>query len=157
MFRSQNLNNKLFGNFNLYNISTNTLQHINLAKHDIYPHFNNSVMRDTQTTLIINSGKLLINLYDAKINKEISLFAENDCLCGLSLDDDKSVSNNAKMHRDVVYTNKKYALYIYPNIFYKFYSFDNSNFQMMFNSNRSINYYTFNKINNYFVSSTEYL
>ncbi len=40
----------------------NTLQFITLPKHDIYPHYNNFLMKDVQTNIIVHSGKLLLNL-----------------------------------------------------------------------------------------------
>jgi len=185
MFRFKNLNNKFSRYSNLYSNSVNTFQFMNLAKHDIYPHFNHAVMRDTPTTLIVNSGKLLVSLYHSKLRKEISLFAEYNCLSQLSyaeqLDKDYQVyqinsnknnlisyySNvkNLVINRDsnvfnsdsIIHTNEKYALYIYPGIFYSIYSYDTTNFQMMFNSKKIINYYTFNRNNNYFLVGSENL
>lgn len=153
MFRFKNLNNKFSGYSNLYTNAINTFQFINLAKHDIYPHFNHAVMRDTPTTLIINSGKLLVNLYHVKLRKEISLFAEDNYLSQLNQEEENLASNSDS----IIHTNEKYALYIYPGIFYSIYSYDNSNFQIMFNSNKIINYYSFNRNNKYFLVGTEYL
>ena len=179
MFRFKNLNNKFSGYSNLYSNAVNTFQFMNLAKHDIYPHFNHAVMRDTPTTLIVNSGKLLVSLYHAKLRKEISLFAEDNCLSQLNQEEqhDNLESSNNKLisycsnehnlvlntdtnvlnYDSIIHTNKKYALYIYPGIFYSIYSYDNTNFQMMFNSNKTIHYYTFNRNNKYFLAGTEYI
>ena len=177
MFRFKNLNNKFSGYSNLYTNAVNTFQFMNLAKHDIYPHFNHAVMRDTPTTLIVNSGKLLVSLYHAKLRKEISLFAEDNCLSqlnqekqfkNLQSDNKKLISyhgQNLAVNNDstvfnsnsIIHTNEKYALYIYPGIFYSIYSYDNTNFQMMFNSNKTVHYYTFNRNNKYFLSKIEHI
>ena len=179
MFRFKNLNNKFSGYSNLYSSAVNTFQFINLAKHDIYPHFNHAIMRDTPTTLIVNSGKLLVSLYNAKLQKEISLFAEDNCLSQLNQEQEynnlqtnnkKFISyyeqnlainnnNNKKVLNSdsIIHTNERYALYIYPGIFYYIYSYDNTNFQIMFNSNKTIDYYIFNSNNKYFLTGAEYL
>ena len=179
MFRFRNLNNKFSGYSNLYSNAVNTFQFMNLAKHVIYPHFNHAVMRDTPTTLIVNSGKLLVSLYHAKLRKEISLFVEDNCLSQLNQEEqtenlesnkNKLISyysneQNLALDRDtnvfnsdsIIHTNEKYALYIYPGIFYSIYSYDNSSFQIMFNSNKTIDYYTFNRNNKYFLAGAEHI
>ena len=160
MFRFKNLNNKFSGYSNLYTNAVNTFQFINLAKHDIYPHFNHAVMRDTPTTLIVNSGKLLVSLYHAKLCKEISLFAEDNCLSQLNQKEQNLIGKNESIvfnSDSIIHTNDKYALYIYPGIFYSIYSYDNSNFQIMFNSNKTVHYYTFNRNNKYFLGKIEHL
>ena len=160
MFRFKNLNNKFSGYSNLYTNAVNTFQFINLAKHDIYPHFNHAIMRDTPTTLIVNSGKLLVSLYHAKLRKEISLFAEDNCLSQLNQKEQNLIGKNESIVFNcdsIIHTNEKYALYIYPGIFYSIYSYDNTYFQMMFNSNKTIDYYTFNSNNKYFLASAEHI
>ena len=177
MFRFKNLNNKFSKYSSLYTNSVNTFQFINLAKHDIYPHFNHAIMHDAPTTLIVHSGKLLVSLYNAKLRKEISLFAEDNCLSQLNQEEQSEnlQSDNKKLISyygqnlafdcdrkvfncdNIIHTNEKYALYINPGIFYSIYSYDDTDFQMMFNSNKIINYYTFNRNNKYFLSGGEHL
>lgn len=161
MFRFKNLKTKLHNSYNLYNISTNTFQNLNLVKHDIYPHFNNAIKRETPTTLIVNSGKILVSLFDINTNKELSLFAEHNCLYQSYLhttynsnrnnhsnNNGNNDNKNAILNRDIVYTNQKYALFIYPHIFYTLYSYDDANINLLFDSNGSISYYSFINNNN---------
>jgi len=69
MFRIQNLKQK-FGRFSYFGNYVNSFQILNLTKHDIYPHFEKDIMKNVPSNLIINSGKLMINMkkYD-KIKK----------------------------------------------------------------------------------------
>ena len=149
MFRFQNLKQK-FGRFSYFGNYVNSFQILNLAKHDIYPHFEKKIMKNVPTNLIINSGRLMINMkkFDKnnKILKQKSLFAENDILYETEED------------HDLILTNQKYILTIAPSVFYSFYSYDNNtNFQLFYKSDDSIRYYTYQTNNKYFVSSIEYL
>lgn len=69
MFRFQNLKQKL-DRFSYFGNYVNSFQILNLTKHDIYPHFEKDIMKNVPSNLIINSGKLMINMkkYD-KIKK----------------------------------------------------------------------------------------
>ncbi len=155
LFRYQNLKQK-FGNFSYFGNFVNSFQILNLAKHEIYPHFNKELMKNVPSNLIINSGKIMINM--RKYNKkektfnEKTLFAENDIL----YDRDNDC--------DLILTNQKYVLTIAQNVFYSFYSYDNNtNIQLFYrsndsnDSNDSIQYYTSQPNNKYSVSSFEYL
>ena len=149
MFRFQNLKQK-FGRFSYFGNYVNSFQILNLAKHDIYPHFEKESMKNVPTNLIINSGRLMINMkkFDKnnKILKQKSLFAENDILYETEED------------YDLILTNQKYVLTIAPSVFYSFYSYDNNtNFQLFYKSDDSIRYYTYQTNNNYSVSAIEYL
>ena len=149
MFRFQNLKQK-FGKFSYFGNYINSFQIINLAKHDIYPDFQKEIMKTFQTNLIINSGKLMINMKKYDKNKKTfnkkTLFAENDILYETEED------------HDLVLTNQKYVLTLAPNVFYSFYSYDdNTNFQLFYKSDDLIKYYTYERNNKYFISSIEYL
>ena len=50
-----------YGKLSLITNHNNTLQLIKLSKHDIYPHFNNYLMKNSPTNILIHSGKLLVN------------------------------------------------------------------------------------------------
>ena len=135
MFRFQNLKQK-FGRFSYFGNYVNSFQILNLAKHDIYPHFEKDIMKNVPSNLIINSGKLMINMKkfnkNNKILKQKSLFAENDILYETEED------------HDLIFTNQKYILTIAPSVFYSFYSYDNNtNFQLFYKSYDSIRYYTY--------------
>ena len=77
MFHFQNLKQK-FGKFSYFGNYINSFQIINLAKHDIYPDFQKEIMKTFRTNLIINSGKLMINMkkflciYDFMINEIVA-------------------------------------------------------------------------------------
>ena len=149
MFRFKNLKQQ-FGRFSYFGNYVNSFQILNLAKHDIYPHFEKEIMKNVPSNLIINSGKLMINMKKFNKNKKTfnkkTLFAENDILYQTEED------------HDLVLTNKKYVLTIAPSIFYSFYSYDdNTNFQLFYKSDDSIKYYTYHNNNKYSVSSIEYL
>lgn len=149
MFRFQNLKQK-FGKFSYFGNYINSFQIINLAKHDIYPDFQKEIMKTFRTNLIINSGKLMINMKKYDKNKKTfnkkTLFAENDILYETEED------------HDLVLTNQKYVLTLAPNVFYSFYSYDdNTNFQLFYKSDDLIKYYTYERNNKYFISSIEYL
>ena len=149
MFRFQNLKQK-FGRFSYFGNYVNSFQILNLTKHDIYPHFEKDIMKNVPSNLIINSGKLMINMkkYDNNLKtfNQKTLFAENNIL----YETDKE--------NDLVLTNKKYILTIAPNVFYSFYSYDdNTNFQLFYKSDDSIKYYAYHNNNKYSVSSVEYL
>jgi hypothetical protein len=149
MFRFQNLKQK-FGRFSYFGNYVNSFQILNLAKHDIYPHSEKEIMKNVPTNLIVNSGKIIINLKkfdkNSKLLKQKTLFAENDILYRTEQD------------HDLIITNQKYILTIAPSVFYSFYSYDNNtNFQLFYKSDDSIRYYTHQTNNNYSVSSIEYL
>lgn len=157
MFRFKNLKYTFFGYSSHFGSDINTTQFINLAKNDIYPKYYDYVMRQTLTTLIVHSGKLFISLYDSKKQQKITLFSENNCL-GQIIDNNSNIPDNKTPLDDIIFSNKKHALYIYPGIFYSTYSSENTHFQTMFNSDKCINYYTFNNNKNkYFISSIEYI
>lgn len=148
MFRFQNLKQK-FCRFSYFGNYVNSFQILNLAKHDIYPHFQKLIMKNFPTNLIVHSGKIIINMkkIDKRHNvlKQKTLFAENNILYETDKDN------------DLVLTNQKYVLTIAPGIFYSFYSYDNNtNFQLFYKSDDSIKYYTYNN-NKYLLSSIEYL
>ena len=148
MFRFQNLKQK-FGRFSYFGNYVNSFQILNLTKHDIYPHFEKNIMKNVPSNLIINSGKLMINMKKYDKNKKTfnkkTLFAENNILYETEKD------------HDLILTNKKYVLTIAPSVFYSFYSYDNiTNFQLFYKSDYSIKYYTCYN-NTYSVSNIEYL
>lgn len=127
MFQFQNIKNiknKLgkisYGNF------FNTIQILSLNKHEIYPNFSDNFMKNYKTHIIINSGKLIIDMkkFDKKTKnfKYQCLFAESDILY-------KTTNNN-----DIILTDKKYILTIKPCVFYSFYAYDNTNFQLFYKS-----------------------
>ena len=149
MFCFKNLKQK-YNQLNYFGNYVNSFQIINLAKHDIYPHFQKEIMKKVTTNLIIHSGKLMINMKkidkNNKIIKQKLLFAENDILY------------ETDQFNDVILTNHKYILKISPKIFYSFYSYDNNtNFQLFYKSDDSIRYYTYEKNSKYYLSSIEYL
>lgn len=61
MFRFKNLKQQ-FCRFSYFGNYVNSFQILNLAKHDIYPHFEKEIMKNVPSNLIINSGKLMINM-----------------------------------------------------------------------------------------------
>jgi uncharacterized FlgJ-related protein len=69
MFRFQNLKQK-FGQFSYFGNNVNSFQILNLTKHDIYPHFEKEIMKNAPSNLIINSGKLMINMKKYDKNKK---------------------------------------------------------------------------------------
>lgn len=149
LFRFQNLKQK-FGRFSYFGNYVNSFQILNLEKHDIYPHSEKKIIKNVPTNLIINSGKLMINLKkidkNNKFLKQKTLFAENDILY------------HTEQDLDVILTNQKYILTIAPSVFYSFYSYDNNtDFQLFYKSDDSIRYYTYQTNNKYSVSSIEYL
>ena len=148
LFRFQNLKQK-FHRFSYFGNYVNSFQILNLDKHDIYPHFNKQIMKNVPTNLIVNSGKLIINMNKYDKNKKTfnkkTLFAENHILY------------ETKEESDLILTNQKYVLTIAPNVFYSFYSYHHiTNFQLFYKSDDSIKYYTCHN-NKYSVSSIEYL
>lgn len=148
IFRFQNLKQK-FGRFSYFGNYVNSFQILNLAKHDIYPHFEKEIMKNVPSNLILHSGKLIINMKKYDKNKKTfnkkKIFAENNILYETYKDN------------DLILTNKKYVLTIAPGVFYSFYSYDNNTiFQLFYKSDDSIKYYTCNN-NKYSVSSIEYL
>lgn len=144
MFRIQNLKTK-FGIFSYYGNYVNSFQVINLAKHDIYPHYNQELKKNCPTNILVSSGKLLVNVHDAKNNNKISLYAENHNLT-------KNIKDS-----EIVLTTKPYILTIAPSMLYSFYSYDhNTIFHMFFKSDDNIKYYTFIK-NKCYISNIEYL
>ena len=149
MYRYQNLT-RSFGKLSHLGNYVNSLQLINLYKHDIYPHFNNKFMQKVSTNIIVHSGKLLIDMekYDNKTNKFNfhTIFAENELLYETEKD------------HDIILTDQKYIITIYPGIYYSFYSYDNDTlFQLFYKSDDSIRYYTYQTNNKYSLSSIEYL
>ena len=148
MFCFKNIKQK-FGQFYHFADYVNSFQILNLAKHEIYPHFEKQIMKNYTTNLIINSGKLLVNMkkFDKnnRILKQKILFAENNILYETYED------------HDLILTNQKYILTISPNVFFSFYSYDNTNFQLFYKSDSSIRYYTYHNNNTYSVSSIQHL
>ena len=141
MFRYQNLK-KNFGRFSYFGNYVNSFQIINLTKNDTYPNFEKEIMKNIPTNLIINSGKLMINMkkFDKnyKILKKKSLFAENNILY------------KTKQDHDLIITNQKYIITIAPSVFYSFKSYENNtNFQLFYKSDDSIRYYTYQENNKY--------
>ena len=144
MFRIHNLKST-FGRYSYYGNYVNSFQVINLAKHDIYPHYNQELKKNCPTNILVSSGKLLVNVHDAKNNNKISLYAEKNNLSKYGQDS------------ELVLTNKPYVLTIAPSMFYSFYSYDHDTiFQMLFKSDNSIKYYTYRK-NKCTISKIEYL
>lgn len=144
----QNLKQK-FGQFYFFGDRINSIQFMNLAKHNLYPHLESKIMKNVSTNIIINSGKLMIDMKKLNENRKIVnqkiLFAENNIL----YETDK---NN-----DIVLTNKKYIITILPNIYYSFYSYDsNTNFNLFYMSNNNIKLYTEHN-NSYCITSYERL
>ena len=120
---------------NLKNVTSNFL---NLNKHEhhyIKPSYNK------KTNLIINEGKVLINMYlpsviqnfknskckeityvndkENKLNYSFvqSIFAEKERLSEFEID------------HDLILTERKYLLQILPNIYFSIYCYENSNIQ----------------------------
>lgn len=128
MFHFKNLTTK-FGNYSYSGNYVNKFKFVNLVKHECYPHFNKEIIKNVPTYLIINYGKLMINMN--KFNKKnktidkVSIFAENDTL--FKTDEDC----------DIVLTNQKYIFIIAPCVNYTFYSYDNTSFQMFYKSYNS--------------------
>lgn len=133
MFRFQNLKQK-FSKFSYFGNYVNSFQILNLTKHDIYPHFEKYIIKNVPSNLIINTGKLMINMKkydkDKKTFIKKTLFAESDILYQTEED------------HDLILTNKKYVLTIAPTTYYSFYSYDdNTNFQLFYKSDDSIKYH----------------
>lgn len=144
MFRIQNLKNT-FGRYSFYGNYINSFQIIHLAKHDIYPQYNQYLRKNYPTNILVSSGKLLVNIHDSKKNNNISLYAENHNLT-------KNIKDS-----EIVLTTKPYILTVAPSMLYSFYSYDhNTIFQMFFKSDDNIKYYTFIK-NKCYISNIEYL
>jgi hypothetical protein len=149
MFRIHNLKYK-FGNFSHFGNYFNTFQEINLNKYSIYPHFEKELMKSVPTYLLIDKGKLVINMkkYNKKSEKFINktIFGENNILYEM------------KNNNDIILTNQKYIITILPNTLFSFFAHENSKFKLFFTSNKSINYYTYDiNNNNYNLSSIENL
>ena len=144
MFRYFNLKQK-YGRISYFGNYVNSFQILQLAKHDIYPHHNKQLMKNVPTNIIINSGKLVVNMKNIKKDTECTIFAEDDKLIQCEED------------HDIILTDRKYVLTIAPGIFFNFYSYEKSDFQLFYKSDDSIKYYTFNNKNNYDISSIEYL
>ena len=149
MFRIHNLKYK-FGNFSHFGNYFNTFQEINLNKYSIYPHFEKELMKSVPTYLLIDKGKLVINMkkYNKKSKKFINktIFGENNILYEM------------KNNNDIILTNQKYIITILPNTLFSFFAHENSKFKLFFTSNKSINYYTYDiNNNNYNLSSIENL
>jgi len=129
MFRFHNLKQK-FAHFSYSGNYVNSFQFLNLTKHDIYPHFEKEIMKNVPTNLIVHSGKLIINMKKFDKNnksfKEKSIFAENDLLYETEED------------HDLILTNQKYVFTIAPCVFYSFYSYDSTNFQLFYKSDDTI-------------------
>ncbi len=125
----------------------NTLQFITLPKHDIYPHYNNFLMKDVQTNIIVHSGKLLLNLnkFQKKNKENKALFCE------------PSILFKTEKEHDIILTNQKYILTIPPGILFSFYSYDTAIFQLMFKSNGESKNYIINKNYTYNLSFIEKL
>jgi hypothetical protein len=121
-----NLSNHLNKNFKNVTYSI-----INLKKHQ---QFNSNVFKK-DTKLIINSGKVLIDIYIPSVlknynSKEItystklkspiiqSLFAENNKLTEFKID------------HDLILTQRKYILQILPHRYFSIYSHENSTIQL---------------------------
>ena len=142
MFRFQNIKQK-FGRYSLFGDYVNNFQILNLKKHEIFPYFEKEIIKNVPTNLIINSGKLMINMKKFnknKILKQKTLFAEKDILHETEGDD------------DIILTKQKYVLTIAPNVFYSFYSYDdNTNFQLLYKSDISFRYYIYQKNNKYLI------
>ena len=149
MYRYQNLT-RSFGKLSHLGNYVNSLQLINLYKHDIYPHFNNKFMQKVSTNIIVHSGKLLIDMekYDNKTNKFKfhTIFAENELLYETEED------------HDIILTDQKYIITIYPGIYYSFYSYDNDTlFQLFYKSDGIISEYSKDRKNNYRFSKSIYI
>jgi hypothetical protein len=149
MFRIQNLKYK-FGNFSHFGCNFNTFQEINLNKHSIYPHFEKELLKSVPTLFYIDYGKLIINM--KKCNKKTNhfikktIFAENDVLY--------EIKNN----NEIILTNQNYIITILPNTIFSFFAHENTKFKLFYTSDKTINFYTFNKYkNNYNLSSIENL
>ena len=121
------------------------LQLLNLAKHDIYPHFSNYIKTNKRTNILINSGKVLINFkkeikkenrnsnVNEKTNNYIkTLFAEPNILCENNEDANNDYTNNVSINYDYtnfndtvnVLTNRSYILTVFPNVYFSFYSYN---------------------------------
>lgn len=129
MYKFTNLSQK----YNCLSVSgqyfTN-LQLLNLAKHDIYPHFNNYIKNNKRTNILINSGKILINFKkeikkESKSNFTKTLFAEPTILCENNEDANNGYMEYTNFNDTVnVLTNRSYILTIFPNVYFSFYSYD---------------------------------
>jgi len=147
LYRFKNLAQN-FGNISYNGNNINSMQFINLKKHNIFPDFNNLFMKHNPSYLIVNSGKIVINMkkYDKKNKymKNVTLFAEDNILYKQFYD------------KDIILTDKKYIITIFPHVYFSFYSYDNTNFQLYFKSNNRSEEYT-NINNKFFLSKTNKL
>jgi hypothetical protein len=144
MFRFQNIKST-FGIFSYNANYINSFQIVNLAKHDIYPQYNQHLRKNCPTNILVSSGKLLVNIHDSKKNNKISLYAEKNNLTKCCQDS------------EFFLTNKPYILTIAPSMLYSFYSYNHDTiFQMFLKSDDNIKYYTFIK-NKCYISNIEYL
>lgn len=131
MYKFTNLSQK-YNRLHIYGQYFTNLQLLNLAKHDIYPHFSNYTKTNKRTNILINSGKVIINFKKENINSNINektnnyiktLYAEPNILC----ENNEEYANNdyTNFYDSVnVLTNRSYILTVFPNVYFSFYSYD---------------------------------
>lgn len=126
----------------------NSFQYINLPKHSIYPNYNRTIMMNNFTNIIVNSGKLMIHL--------ISIKKEDKTLISKTLFAEKNILYEIINGNEIIITNTNYLITINPNIYFSFYSYDNSNFNIYLKLKKYIKYYSIHN-NKLSLSSIEYL
>ena len=124
----------------------NSFKILKLPKNDIYPCSKRDTMKSIPTNLIINSGKLFINM--KKYNNELKVFKQKTLLG----------ENNKLFDTDIYYdnllTNDKYILTIQPGVLYSFKSYEeNTMIQIFYKSCDYMDYYKYKKDDNYINSA----
>ena len=122
--------------------NVNSFKILKLSKYDIYPCSKRDTMKSIPTNLIINSGKLIINM--KKYNNELKMFNQKT-LFG---------ENNKLFDTDIYYdnllANDKYILTIQPGVLYSFKSYEeNTIIQIFYKYGDYMDYYKYEKDDNY--------
>ena len=148
MFKYTNLISK-YNNYSCSLYPFNKLEILNIAKYDIHPKFNNYIKYEKPINILIDSGKVLINLKkEIKKSKSKStnnskfiskiLFAKPNLLCESNVNandiltkykSNYNINNEYCNYNDfvtVLTNNNKYILTILPNIYFSFYSHENN-------------------------------
>ncbi len=127
MYKIHCLKYNFFTNYNNLNI--------NLKKLNYYPSDNNLLIKNIYTYILVNSGKLILELNNSINDKNKILYAEKKKLYETTINKDKLLINN------------KYVLIINPNIYYSFLAFENSNFTIFHKLNFQNIQLNYNRLN----------
>lgn len=147
MYKIKTLNVR-FNNFSYFGNCINSIQFLKLSKHESYPQYNNFIKRNEITHILINSGKLVVNM--EKINKKSkkrvseTLFLENELV--YKIEDD----------HDLIINNQPYIFKINPNVFFNVYAYSTTSMQIFYKSDSTINSYTLFE-NKYQLNNINYL